>query len=44
MLQLIVSIIVFTSMSVIMHIDDNARTKTQEEYDNTDWNAYYANL
>lgn len=44
MMQLIAAAIIVISMSVYMYIEENAQTRTQEEYDNTDWNAYYANL
>lgn len=43
MMQLIAGAIIVISMSVYMYIEENARIRTQEEYDNTDWNAYYAN-
>lgn len=43
MMQFIAAIIVI-SMSVYMYIEENAQARAQEEYDNTDWNAYYANL
>lgn len=44
MMQFIAAAIIVISMSVYMYIEENAQTRTQEEYDNTDWNAYYANL
>lgn len=44
MIQFIAAAIIVISMSVYMYIEENAQTRTQEEYDNTDWNAYYANL
>lgn len=44
MMQFIAAAIIVISMSVHMRIEENAQTRTQEEYDNTDWNAYYANL
>ena len=44
MMQFIAVAIIVISMSVYMCIEENAQTRTQEEYDNTDWNAYYANL
>ena len=44
MIQFIAAAIIVISMSVHMYIEENALTRTQEEYDNTDWNAYYANL
>lgn len=44
MMQFIAAAIIVISMSVYMYIEENARIRTQEEYDNTDWNAYYANL
>lgn len=43
MMQLITGAIIVISMSVYMYIEENARIRTQEEYDNTDWDAYYAN-
>ena len=43
MMQLIAGAIIVISMSVYMYIEENARIRTQEEYDNTDWNTYYAN-
>ena len=43
MLQIIVCAIIIASVSMLMHIEENERIHTQEEYDNTDWNAYYAN-
>lgn len=43
MVQLIAGAIIVISMSVYMYIEENARIRTQEEHDNTDWNAYYAN-
>ena len=44
MIQFIAAAIIVISMSVYMYIEENAQTRTHEEYDNTDWNAYYANL
>lgn len=44
MMQFIAAAIIVISMSVYMYIEENAQTRTQEEYDNTDWNAYYTNL
>ena len=43
MLQITIGAIIIASMSMLMHIEENERICTQEEYDNTDWNAYYAN-
>ena len=43
MMQLIAGAIIVIFMSVYMHIENSAQIRTQEEYDNTDWNAYYAN-
>lgn len=44
MMQFIAAAIIVISMSVYMYIEENAQTRTQEEYDNIDWNAYYTNL
>lgn len=36
MMQFIAAAIIVISMSAYMYIEENAQTRTQEEYDNTD--------
>ena len=44
MMQIIIGVIIYAAVTGIMSMNKHEREQTQKDYDNTDCNAYYANL
>ena len=43
MLEITIGIVVFIALNIYAKIDEAEQNRIQKEYDETDWNDFYAN-
>ena len=42
MLQLTIGVVVFIALNIYVKVEETEQSKKQKEYDETDWNEFYA--